>query len=104
MLECDFGVMEVVNIIVEVVQGQNEYELYFFFEKSEVDLNEKDQMGRIVLFYVVCRGNLEIIKLLLENGVDVMVFDKNGNMFLYLSGYCEIIDLFVFYGVDVNVR
>lgn len=104
MSECDFGAMEAANTIVEAVQSQNEYELHLLLEKSKVDLNEKDQMGRTVLFHAACRGNSEITKLLLENGADATVSDKNGNTPLHLSGYCEIIDLLISYGADVNAR
>lgn len=104
MSKCDFGAMEAANTIVEAVQSQNEYELHLLLVKSEVDLNEKDQMGRTVLFHAACRGNSEITKLLLENGADATVSDKNSNTPLHLSGYCEIIDLLVSYGADVNAR
>ncbi|XP_062592961.1 acyl-CoA-binding domain-containing protein 6-like, partial [Saccostrea cucullata] len=101
MSENDFGAMESASTIIEAVQNQNVHELSMLVDKGEYDLNKRDKMGRTVLFFAVCRGNSEITKILLENGADATIVDRNGNTPLHWSGHCEIIDLLMIYGGDV---
>ncbi|XP_061163107.1 ankyrin repeat domain-containing protein 46-like [Saccostrea echinata] len=104
MSEKEFGAMESASTITEAVQNQNVHELYMLVDKGGYDLNKRDKMGRTVLFFAACRGNSEITRILLENGADARIVDRNGNTPLHWSGHCEIIDLIVSYGGDVFAR
>nr|XP_022341616.1 ankyrin repeat domain-containing protein 46-like [Crassostrea virginica] len=104
MSECEFDAMESANSIVEAVQNQNEHDLCLMIERGGIDLNIRDNVGRTVLFHAVCRGNSAITKILLENGADSTLYDRNGNTPLHLTGHCDVIDLLVSYGADVHAR
>ena len=104
MSEYYFGAMESANTITEAVQNQDIHELCMLIEKGKHDLNKQDKMGRTVLFFAVCRGNSEMTKILLENGADAAILDRNGNSPLHWSGHCDVIELLVNYGGDVFAR
>ena len=104
MSECEFDAMESANSIVEAVQNQNEHDLCLMIERGGIDLNIRDNVGRTVLFHAACRGNSAITKILLENGADSTLYDRNGNTPLHLTGHCDVIDLLVSYGADVHAR
>ncbi|MFP5264076.1 MAG: ankyrin repeat domain-containing protein [Blastocatellia bacterium] len=45
--------------------------------KSDVDVNEQDEQGWAALNYAAGKGNLTLVKMLVENGADVLKMDKN---------------------------
>ena len=64
---------------------------------------EKD--GRTLLFLAVHRGDLELVKALVDLGANVNAEDKKGNIALFEARYdnaFEILQYFVFKGVAIN--
>lgn len=65
-----------------------------------------DEKGKIV-FYIVCElGNINIVKYLLLNGVDVNLCELSGVSFFFIlvfKGYFNVLKLLLDNGVDINL-
>ena len=70
-----------------------------FFIKQGANIHVED-----CLFSALSMRNTEIIKLLLESGADIHIFDKDDDIIreLILSGKVEIIELLIEYGMNIN--
>ena len=79
----------------------------YLVEEKKVDVNVKDvSIGRTVLFDVCMDGNLELVKILIENGADVNVKDVLGQTALFNAcenGNRELLEYMIKHGADVNV-
>ena len=49
---------------------------------SDIDINQKDNKGRTILFSFVAKGKISAIKILLKNGMDINLEDKYGKTVL----------------------
>ena len=44
-----------------------------------IDINKKDEKGRNILFSLIIKKRFESIKILLKNGIEANIEDKDGN-------------------------
>lgn len=80
--------------------------------KNVVNDFDKDQY-RNPLFLAIRSGNINVIKILLDNGADVNIQNKRGMSalhFLSVPGtlsrdtFIEILELLIYYGADMNIQ
>ena len=74
-----------------------------------MDINAKDIFGNTIWNYVISGGNIDIIRLLIENGADVNAKDGDGRTLLMIAAYnddknIDIIRLFLDMGLDINAK
>ena len=70
-----------------------------------VDVDEKDLYGETSLHYAADKGHKEIVELLIANGADVNVKEKDTPMHkAAMNGHKEIIELLIANGADVNAK
>jgi ankyrin repeat protein len=70
------------------------------------DINTKNDYSWTFLFTAVQRGNLEIVKILVENGANVNITDYNRNTPAILAakyGFLDILKYLVEKGADINM-
>lgn len=106
--------MEPIDYILEMMEIGNSLQAAVFdgdidlainlLEKGKFDLNKLDQQGRTLLHYTGCRGQYDMIELLLEKGADPNIKDKNGNTPLHWCGHIDIVELLISYGARVAER
>lgn len=106
--------MEPIDYILEMMEIGNSLQAAVFdgdidlainlLENGKFDLNKQDQQGRTLLHYTSCRGQHDMIELLLEKGADPNIKDKNGNTPLHWCGHVDIFELLIFYGARVDER
>lgn len=83
--------------------------LYYIINDIPVeDINIKNKKGWTPLM-IVCRKSLPITKMLLEHNADIHSSEENGFNVLHLvshsyDGDLSIIDLFIEYGLDINLK
>ena len=69
-------------------------------------VNLVDEDGMTALMWACINGNIEVVKLLLENGADVNLVEKysyNALICACFNGYTEIVKLLLEYNADVNM-
>src|SRR4051812_36186596 len=67
-------------------------------ERSEINVNVKDQNGNYLIFFAITMNNRRILKKLIEYGARLDVVDAEGYGILYQPiklGYEEIIDILI---------
>lgn len=96
--------MEIGNDLQEAVLDGNVDLTINLLESRKFDLNKRDKQGRTLLHYAACRGQYEIVELLLEQGAKAHLKDKNGNTPLHWCGHAEVIDLLINQGAKVDDR
>jgi ankyrin repeat protein len=70
-------------------------------------INEKDFVGNLPLFSAISSGNVELVKLLLDNGADLNVQNKYGESPLHKAcsgGHASIVKLLLEKGVGLNAQ
>ncbi len=76
-------------------------------DQINLDINYKNHNGSTALSIALSNGYTEIVKLLLEKGVNTNIKDKRGYTPLLLAsnyGFTEIVKLLLEKGDDVNIR
>jgi len=70
-------------------------------------LTVKDEFGNTLLHYAAANGQIEVVKFLVENGLDVNVKNKYGLTPLHMASECGFVDVakyLVSKGADVNSK
>src|SRR4030066_185376 len=79
------------------------------FIKAGIGINTKDDNGNSALFYALAAGDIEIVKLLLEEGADIKDVGNGTPALVFASltgdkGDIEKVKLLLEKGADVNVK
>jgi ankyrin repeat protein len=92
--------------LYEAVKTRNKEKVEFALEQRPSDINQQSQtMKNTPLHIASSNGDIEIVKLLIENGADVNKQNKDGTTALYIAsqrGDIEIVKLLIQNGADVN--
>lgn len=94
--------------VFELVKGENEEQVITelkHLKEAGVDINEKDEKGRSLLFYAFAKGKEEVAKYLIENGANINEQFRNGyNPLVYAIFRAKpgFLDFLLNAKVDVN--
>ena len=75
--------------------------------KNGARVNIRAENGTTPLHHAVCKGYVELTRLLLENGADVDMKDDNGNTPLIdvcCYNYTVLVELLIGHGADINIK
>ncbi|XP_008214995.1 ankyrin-3-like [Nasonia vitripennis] len=98
----------IINVLLQMFPSEWNERFAALVINAGVDLQNRDDKGQTVLHLAINRGQLELIKLMLEKGVDVNARDNTGATPLLAA--CshkkadEMVPLLVRYGADVMAR
>lgn len=79
------------SFLLAVAEDNIELALLFIHSKK-VDINSKDSFGRTALHYAAANGDVKMVKLLIEAGVDPNA--KNNALETPLMKACQFIELY----------
>ena len=71
--------------------------------KGTCNVNESDGAGRSLLHLAACRGNPQIIRMLLEEGANAKSLDNHGNTPLHWCGNGDSIKVLAEFGASVKI-
>ncbi|KAK3592587.1 hypothetical protein CHS0354_001754 [Potamilus streckersoni] len=99
-----FDMMESGYPLLEAVFNENVGEAKNLLETESYDINDADSSGRTALHVAACRGNENVVRMLIEHGADISARDKNDNTPLHWCGHSECISILSKYGADFAFR
>ncbi|KTD01831.1 ankyrin repeat domain-containing protein [Fluoribacter gormanii] len=103
-----FALGNVLHCLANVQNSTPETLLFaqdFFQNYPNVDINKKNSMGNTPLYEACVTGNIELAKLLIENGAKIDELNANNHSALHgaaLSGNSDLIELLLNEGLDCN--
>ena len=73
------------NLLIEAIDREDVPQISFLIDKCESSVNEASDSGRTPLASAVVRGNIDIVRMLLESGAncDSLSFFEGGNVLHY---------------------
>ena len=96
------------NLLIEAIDREDVPQISFLIDKCESSVNEASDSGRTPLASAVVRGNIDIVRMLLESGAncDSLSFFEGGNVLHYAVEHelGEIADELIEKTVSVNER
>ena len=95
--------------LISAVYARNIVECRRLIDTGEANVNirDRDQIGRTALHWASIRGYLEISELLTSSGADVNIRSSYGRTALHIAsynGYLEIVQLLLCQGADISIR
>ena len=93
--------------LIEVVKNNDINRVNSILNNGKENINAKDRDGWTALIWASCKGDLEIVKLLVESGADIDAKDNDGWTALMRAswrGYLEIVQYLVEIGADINIK
>ncbi|OBT53419.1 hypothetical protein VE04_07004 [Pseudogymnoascus sp. 24MN13] len=78
----------------------------YLTKELKLDLNDVGVRHRTPLYAASWKGNIDVVKVLLELGADVTVADSNGETPLYVAshnGHVDVVKVLLEHGADVTV-
>lgn len=76
--------------LIEAVKNNDINKINSILKSGKADINSKDKYCETALMIASCKGNLEIVKLLVDNGADINIKNNNGKTALDLADSEEI--------------
>ena len=93
--------------LIEAVKNNDINKINSILKSGKAESNSKDKYCETALMIASCKGNLEIVKLLVDNGADVNIKSDIGNtalMFASEYGQLDIVKYLVEKGADINIK
>ena len=94
--------------LIEAVKNNDINRVNSILNNGKANINAKDRDGWTALIWASCKGDLEITKLLVENGADIDAKDNEGWSALMeasYEGHLKVVKYLVEKGIDrVNVK
>ena len=93
--------------LIEAVKNNDINRVNSILNNGKANINAKDRDGWTALIWASCKGDLEIVKLLVESGADIDAKDNDGWTALMRAswrGYLEIVQYLVEIGADINIK
>lgn len=93
--------------LIEAVKNNDINKINSILKSGKADINSKDKYCETALMIASYKGNLEIVKLLVDNGADVNIKSDIGNtalMFASEYGQLDIVKYLVENGADINIK
>ena len=94
--------------LIEVVKNNDINRVNSILNNGKENINAKDRDGWTALIWASCKGYLEIVKYLVENGADIDAKDNEGWSALMeasYEGHLKVVKYLVEKGIDrVNVK
>ena len=93
--------------LIEAVKNNDINRVNSILNNGKENINAKDRDGWTALIWASCKGDLEIVKLLVESGADIDAKDNDGWTALMRAswrGYSEIVQYLVEIGADINIK
>ena len=94
--------------LIEAVKNNDINRVNSILNNGKANINAKDRDGWTALIWASCKGDLEIVKLLVENGADIDAKDNEGWSALMeasYEGHLKVVKYLVEKGIDrVNVK
>ena len=96
------------NLLIEAIDREDVPRIRFLIDNCESSVNEASDSGRTPLASAVIRGNIDIVRMLLESGAncDSLYFFEGGNVLHYAVEHKmeEIVDALIRNNVSVNEK
>lgn len=103
-LKITLEMVEAGNVFWEAINEGDISKLKSYLESGRFDVNKSDNHGRSALHIASCRGQIDVVTLLLKHGADVMKLDKHGNTPLHWCGHLDVVELLIENGANVFKR
>lgn len=103
-LDIALEMVEAGNVFWEAINEGDISKLNTYLESGRYDVNKSDIHGRTALHIASCRGQCDVVTLLLKHGADVMKLDKHGSTPLHWCGHLDVLESLVGNGAEVLKR
>lgn len=119
---CSFGFTEVVSQLIQhgvkpnahfaiMAAQEGKSEVLKLLISARLDVNQKDDKGDDILLFAVSSGDLDCVKILVENGADI-AFEKNTEtgstgpalILASLGGHLPVVRYLAQYGADLDIQ
>ena len=62
--------------LIEAIKNNDTNQINFILKNKKTNINAKDKDGWTALIWASCKGDLETVKLLIDNGADINLISK----------------------------